>query len=163
MAISEYLRNLRAKIGHEMVFMPSITAVVFNDQGEVLLQRAKDDGQWYLIGGSVDPGEEPAETVVREVWEETGVDVVPERIIGVYCHPPTRYPNGDAITYLAISFRCTAMGGEPHVHDDESLEVCYFPLDNLPPLNDSHQLCLKLALRDDPQAYFRFSASKVAD
>ncbi len=159
--ISEYLRNLRAKIGHDMVFMPAVTAVVVNDRREILLHRAKDDGEWYLIGGSIDPGEEPAETVVREVWEETGVEVQPERIVGVYCQPPTRYANGDEITYLSVSFLCRAIGGQPHVHDDESLEVRFYPLDHLPRLNASHRLCIELALRDAAQAYFRFNGSEV--
>ncbi len=162
MPISDYLRNLRSKIGHDLVFMPAITAVVINDAGEILLQRARDDGKWYLIGGSVDPGEEPAETVVREVWEETGVHVVPERIVGVYCQPPVRYPNGDEVTYLSVSFLCRAVGGEAHVHDDESLEVRYYAPDKLPPLNPSHHLCVDLAFRPEPGAYFRFEQSEGA-
>jgi 8-oxo-dGTP diphosphatase len=158
MPISEYLRSLRAKIGHDMIFMPAITAVVFNEHGEILLQRAKDDGQWYLIGGSIDPGEEPADAVVREVWEETGVRVIPDRIVGVYGGQDfiIRYSNGDQVAVLSVTFACRAVGGEPQVNDDESLEVRYFAPDSLPELEPRHRLRIEDALDNNPQAKFVF-------
>ena len=50
-----------------------------NERGDVLLHQSADDGNWYLIGGGMDPGEQPADAVVREVLEETGLEVIPER------------------------------------------------------------------------------------
>ena len=97
MPISEYLKNLRARIGHDVLLTPGVAAVIVNDRGEVLLQRRSDDGRWGLPGGAMEPGEEPAETLVREVREETALEVVPERIVGVYSGPDfrVRYGNGD--------------------------------------------------------------------
>ena len=56
MAMSDYLRNLRAKIGNDMIVMPAAAAVVINDDGEVLLLRRSDDGEWATPAGIIEPG-----------------------------------------------------------------------------------------------------------
>lgn len=159
MSISDYLRNLRAKVGHDAVMMPGVVAVVIDNQNRVLVQRSTDDGQWYLVGGAMDPGEEPAEAIVREVFEETGVHVVPERLVSVLTEPTLQYPNGDQVNYVSINFLCRPVGGEPHPNDDESLEVGFFTLDELPPLGERDRMRIEQALSDDPRAYFRMPQS----
>ena len=91
----------------------------------MLLQRRSDDGEWGLPGGAMEPGEEPAESLVREVREETALEVVPERIVGVYSGPDFRvsYANGDQAMIVSITFACRSLGGEPRINDDESLEL----------------------------------------
>ena len=157
MPISDYLRNLRAKIGHDVLLTPGVAAVIINDRGEVLLQRRSDDGRWGLPGGAMEPGEEPAETLVREVLEETALEVVPERIVGVYSGPDfrVRYDNGDEAMIVSITFACRPGSGEPRVNDDESLEIRYFASDALPPMEPRHHLRIADALRHDPRARFR--------
>ncbi|GAA2571166.1 NUDIX domain-containing protein [Winogradskya consettensis] len=154
MAISEYLKSLRSVVGTRLLFLPGVTAVVFDDAGRVLLGRRSDDGSWGLIAGVMDPGEQPAETVVREVFEETAVHVVPERITGVFTQPPNTYPNGDRTEYVDISFRCRAVGGEARVNDDESLEVGWFALDELPPIGDLTRRRIEWAQLPGPAASF---------
>src|SRR5918997_4617641 len=136
MAISPYLRDLRAVLGQRLLLLPGVTAVVVDDAGRVLMGQRADDRRWALISGVMDPGEQPAETIVREVYEETAVHVVPERITSVLTQPPTVYPNGDRCEYVDITFRCRAIGGEARVNDDESLAVGWFALDDLPPIGD---------------------------
>ncbi len=65
---------------------------------------------------------------MREIREETALEVVPERIVGVYSGPEfvVRYPNGDEAAILSITFACRPVAGEPRVNDDESLEIRYF-------------------------------------
>src|SRR5258705_13464368 len=121
MGISPYLRDLRTIVGTTPIMMPGIGAVVQNDRGEVLLQRASDDGKWHFIGGAMDPDEQPADAVVREVYEETGLHVRPDRLVTVFTIPRTVYPNGDVIIYTAIVFACSIIGGHLHINDDESL------------------------------------------
>ena len=53
-------------------------------RGVSLLQRRNDDGSWSLPAGAIDPGEGPAQAVVREAYEETGLHVVPEKVAGVF-------------------------------------------------------------------------------
>ncbi len=136
MPISPYIKDLRKDVGHGLLLLPGVTAVVFDDAGRVLLGERADNGQWALIAGVMDPGEQPAEAIVREVYEETAVHVVPERVTSVLTQPPIVYPNGDRCEYVDITFRCRAVGGEARVNDDESLAVGWFDLDHLPPIHD---------------------------
>jgi 8-oxo-dGTP pyrophosphatase MutT (NUDIX family) len=157
MPISPYMRDLRAKIGHRLLLQPGVVAVIVNPAGEVLLQRRSDNGEWGLPGGAMEPGEEPAETLVREIREETALEVVPERIVGVYGGPDffVRYPNGDEAAILSITFACRPVAGEPRANDDESLEVRYFAPDALPAMPARHRMRIEDALRNDPRARFR--------
>ena len=105
----------------------------------------------------MEPGEEPAETLVREIREETALEVVPERIVGVYSGPEfvVRYQNGDEAAILSITFACRPVAGEPRVNDDESLEIRYFAPDALPAMPPRHQMRITDALRNEPRARFR--------
>ncbi len=67
--------------------MPGASAIVVDDQGRILMQRRSDNSRWALPGGVMDIGESTADTAVREVREETGLEVVPEYIVGVYSDP----------------------------------------------------------------------------
>jgi 8-oxo-dGTP pyrophosphatase MutT (NUDIX family) len=62
---------------------PSVSAVIFDRRRRLLLQQRSDGGQWGLPGGAVEIGESLATAVAREVLEETGLSVVPRRLIGV--------------------------------------------------------------------------------
>ncbi|MBI3948125.1 MAG: NUDIX domain-containing protein [Armatimonadetes bacterium] len=136
MPISPYLKVLRARVGTDLVLMPGVAAVIRDGEGRVLLGRRSDDGSWGLPAGSVDPGEPPARTVVREVWEETGLHVVPERILGVFGGEDFRftYPNGDQLESVVVLFECRVVGGDLHPRDGEMVGLRYFPADELPPL-----------------------------
>jgi len=160
MPISDYLKNLRQKIGHDLVMMPAVTALIFNERGEVLLQRASSDGNWYTVGGAIDPGEDHAQAAVREVLEETGLHVVPERIVGVYRDPVTVYPNGDRVEYFSTCFVCRVVGGTLAPGDDESLELRYFPLSDLPKLPPTHRRRIEQAVRNEERADFSREAFK---
>ncbi len=162
MPISDYIRNLRLSIGTDLLLLPGVAAVVMNESGEVLLQRRSDNGLWGLPGGSLEPGEEPADAIVREVWEETGLEVVPERIIGIYGGPDflVNYPNGDQASIVSILFACRPVGGEAGVHDDESLEIRYFSPDALPTMEKRHRMRIDQALLNDPKSYFRVTSNQ---
>jgi 8-oxo-dGTP diphosphatase len=157
MPLSDYTRDLRAKIGHAMLLSPGVAAVIINEAGHVLLQRRSDDGRWGLPGGAMEPGEEPAEALVREIREETALEIVPERIVGVYSGPEfrVRYGNGDEAMIVSITFACRPGSGEPRVNDDESLEIRYFAPDALPVMERRHLVRIEDALRYDPRARFR--------
>jgi mutator protein MutT len=136
MPISPYLKELRARIGHDMVLMPSVAALVRNEAGHVLFQRRADDGLWSLPSGSIDPGETPGQAVVREVREETGLIVEPTRVAAVLGGTPHQihYPNGDVVEYTVIVFECRTLGGELGGLDGESLELRYCSAAERPPL-----------------------------
>jgi len=128
MPISDYLRGLRQKVGHELLLMPAVTVVCRDDQERVLLARHCDDDRWALPGGSIDPGETPADAAVREVWEETGLWVEPTRVVGVYGGPAfcVTYPNGDQIASVDTLFDVRVVGGKPVADGEEIHELRYF-------------------------------------
>ncbi|MFF6910439.1 NUDIX domain-containing protein [Streptomyces sp. NPDC012389] len=154
MATPDFIRTIRATAGHQLLLLPGVTAIVFDDEGRVLLGRRADTGRWSVIGGISEPGEEPALTAEREVLEETGVHCVAERLVLTQALQPVQYANGDRCQYLDITFRCRATGGEARVNDDESLEVGWFPLDGLPPLPEFALFRIKQALTEGP-AWFQ--------
>jgi 8-oxo-dGTP pyrophosphatase MutT (NUDIX family) len=145
MPISHYLANLRSRVGHDLILMPGVNAIVFNDAGEVLLQHAHD-GKWYTPGGAMDPHEQPANACAREVLEESGLIVEPQRLVGIFTEAPVTYPNGDVVQYVAIAFACRVIGGTLKVADEESLDMRFFALDRLPPLRDDQRQRLAQAL-----------------
>jgi len=167
MPISTYIRAIRQKIGTDLLPIAAVTALIFNDRGEILLQRAHDDGEWHTIGGALDPGENPADAVVREVFEETGRRVTPLRIVGVYSDPPTVYSNGDRVIYVSTTFLCRIINtvsdatlpnlDPPLPADDESLEFRYFPLNDLPQLLPGQRHRIEQALKYQDLAYFEWN------
>ncbi|MBZ3901700.1 MULTISPECIES: NUDIX hydrolase [Streptomyces] len=148
MATPDFIRTLRVSAGNQLLWLPGVTALVFDDDGRLLLGRRSDTGKWALIGGIPDPGEQPAACAVREVYEETAVRCVAERIVLVQALEPVRYDNGDICQYMDTTFRCRAVGGEAKVNDDESLDVGWFSLDALPDLNEFALFRIKQAMSD---------------
>ncbi|MGJ3238738.1 MAG: NUDIX domain-containing protein [Anaerolineae bacterium] len=139
---TSYMQSLRQRIGNLLVMSPGSTAVIFDQRGRVLVQKRKDDGLWDLPGGLYEPGEEPAGTVMREVYEETGLIVHPTRLIGVYggetyCHT---YPNGHQVSYINFVFQCTVQGGQLSTDNDETLALRFVDPHQLPqPFTEKHR------------------------
>jgi ADP-ribose pyrophosphatase YjhB (NUDIX family) len=160
MAIPEFLRDLRQTVGQRLLLLPGVNAVVFDDQRRVLLVRRSDDGRWTIIGGIPEPGEQPAEAAVREIYEETAVHAVPERVVSVFADEVTVYPHGDQVQYMTTTFRCRAVAGEARVNDEESTEVGWFALDDLPPIGPECRERIRLALADDAPTWFAVPATE---
>ena len=150
MPTPDFIHEIRATAGHQLLWLPGVSAVVFDDEGRVLLGQRADNHKWALISGIPDPGEQPAVAIAREVEEETGVRVAVERLVAVRSGRQVTYPNGDVCQFMDICFRCRALGGEARVNDDESLAVGWFALDELPEMTDYHHFRIKQALSDEP-------------
>ncbi|WP_395576981.1 NUDIX hydrolase [Streptomyces sp. BK79] len=150
MATPDFILDLRVTAGHQLLWLPGVTAVVFDEEGRVLLNRRSDNRRWSLIGGIPDPGEQPAACAVREVQEETAVECVVERVVLVQALNPVTYENGDVCQFMDITFRCRAVGGRARVNDDESLDVAWFAVDALPDVAEFAQTRIKQALSDAP-------------
>ena len=134
MGIPSYVARMRAQIGHDLLLLPGVTGIVRDEGDRVLLTRRRDNGRWSVPAGMIEPGEQPADAVLREVFEETGVRARIDGLGGVATHP-VEYPNGDRCEYLNVWFRCRATGGAARVGDDENLEVAWFAPGALPDLD----------------------------
>jgi ADP-ribose pyrophosphatase YjhB (NUDIX family) len=128
MPISPYIRHLRAQVGPMRLLLPSVSVHVFDVAGRLLLVRQRDDGVWSTPGGLIEPDERPADAAVREVWEETGLVMRPERLLGVYGGPEcvVRYPNGDEAQYVITAFGGSVIGGAPRPDLHETTAVQYW-------------------------------------
>lgn len=121
MPISAYLAGLRERIGHDLVLSPSVAAVIRDKAGNVLIHQRSDNGLWEVPAGAVDPDEAPAQALVREVLEETGLKVRPVRVIGVFGGFTVVHPNGDVTQPHATLFECEVIGGRLEARDGEAL------------------------------------------
>jgi ADP-ribose pyrophosphatase YjhB (NUDIX family) len=128
MPMSEHMQHLRAKVGTDLLLVPSVAVVVRDEQGRVLLARHGTGGIWAFPGGAVEPLETPANATVRETFEETGLVVTPTGIVGVYGGPEfvVRYENGDETAYVITVFEARRVGGAERPDGDEVLELAYF-------------------------------------
>jgi 8-oxo-dGTP pyrophosphatase MutT (NUDIX family) len=150
----DFVLKLREKVGHDLLSLVGVCAVVLDADGRLLLTRRRDTGQWALIGGIVEPGEQPAAAAVREVFEETGVEAEVDRLVSVIADPPGEYPNGDQVQFLTLLFVLRHRAGEAAVSDDENLEVGWFDPNHCPPMHDLNVSRLVRALAPPEPTYY---------
>ena len=155
MPIPDFVAALRSAVGTDRLWLPGVSAVVYDDAGRLLLGRRADNGLWAVVSGILDPGEPPAVAAVREIREETGVEAEIVALTAVTTTDVVRYGNGDLAQYLDVCFWARAVGGEARVGDDESTEVGWFAADALPaPLapTTTERIAHTQAYRADPGA-----------
>lgn len=145
MGIPAYVARVRERVGHDLLWLPGTTAVIVRGD-DVLLVRRSDNGQWAPVTGIVDPGELPSECALREVQEETGVIAEIVGPVHVSVTPVITHVNGDIAQYLDHAYLCRWVSGDARVNDDESVDVAWFPLDELPPINPATMERMKAVL-----------------
>lgn len=134
MPIPEWIAAVRAMIGTDLLVTISSAAMVVNEKHEILLQKRTDNGLWGLPGGIIEPGEEPAQTAIREVYEETGLHVEAVELVGIFGGEQQRiiYPDGAQTVYVNTTFMCRVIDGTLTPDLNESSDVRWFRTDDLP-------------------------------
>ncbi|QGN33368.1 NUDIX domain-containing protein [Microlunatus sp. Gsoil 973] len=158
MPTPQFIIDLREHIGTTTLLLPGVRSVVFDDAHQpsrVLLAKRADNGQWHLPAGIMEPDEQPAPALVREVLEETGVEIAIDRLVSLVTLPTATYPNGDQVQFLSATFRGHYLSGEAHVADDESTDVGWFAIDQLPDgLYEKDRETISFALPVEAPPYF---------
>ena len=121
MPISSHLKAVRDKVGHDLLTLTAASISVFDSSGRLLLGEDAETGLWTLPGGAIDPNEHPADAAVRECFEETGLLVKLDGLIGVFGGPEflVHYPNGDVTYYTTTAFRGSVVGSSHQPGDGE--------------------------------------------
>jgi ADP-ribose pyrophosphatase YjhB (NUDIX family) len=125
--------------------VPSVSVVVTNDAGEILLIHRTDNDNWALPGGAVDIGESLPQAAIRETREETGVDCEITGLSGIYTDPGhviVYTSNGEVRQEFSIVLTARATGGQP-TPSSESSEVRWIAVADL----DSYQMDSSMRLR----------------
>jgi ADP-ribose pyrophosphatase YjhB (NUDIX family) len=131
----------------------AVNAVVFNDKKEVLLAKRTDNGMWCLPGGHVDLGETLVQACLRELDEETGLKGEVIRLVGIYSDPQNslHIAQGSEWHTVRVSFLCKIIGGTIRASEETS-EIQYFDVNQLPPLITDHAQRVRDAYSDLPAA-----------
>lgn len=149
MARTEYYDDPAAPVPNSLVVATS--AVVFDDDSRILLQRRRDSGNWALPGGGMEMGESLVDSVVREVREETGFEVEVIGLVGTYTDPRhiIAYSDGEVRRQFNVCYRARIVGGNLAV-SDESTAVRFVHLAELDglPIHDTQRVRLRHAVAD---------------
>jgi ADP-ribose pyrophosphatase YjhB (NUDIX family) len=139
----DYYHDANAPKANSLV--PGASAIVTDNQGRILLQRRSDNARWALPGGVMDIGESIGQAIVREVREETGLEVEPEDIVGVYSDPGHvfAYDDGEVRQQFSVCFVCRMVGGELQV-SKESSDVAFFSPEEIEGLDMHESIRLRI-------------------
>lgn len=141
MPIPEFIANLRSIVGPWPLLLVAATGVVLrrrHDQHEVILVKLAD-GYWTPPAGIVEPGEQPHQAAVREVYEEAGVTCRVRRLVWAYTGPLVTFSNGDQAQHVELVFRCDFVSGQLHPDHEETFEARWWPLSALPKMHEQHR------------------------
>jgi 8-oxo-dGTP pyrophosphatase MutT (NUDIX family) len=147
------------RIGKTATLRVGASAIIFDESRQkILLTRRTDNGRWCLPGGAMDAGESAEECCVREVWEETGLQVKVTRFIGLYSSPDhiTTYADGNRWQVVALSFEAEVIGGELGL-SNETTEVSYYSLEEIEKMDvmEPHVECLHDAIVKQVSAFIK--------
>jgi 8-oxo-dGTP pyrophosphatase MutT (NUDIX family) len=131
----DYIREIRALVGHRPLIMAGAALLILNDREELLLMRRTDNNAWCPPGGMMEPGERLEDTARREAEEEVGLQVGEMHLLGVFSGPELfyQYPNGDQVYNVTAAYWTREFHGQARADPEEGREVRFFPLEALPP------------------------------
>ena len=129
-----YIQYLRQYVGNNPILTAGTALFVFNENKELLLQLRSDFNLWGVIGGCMELGESFEEVAKRELKEELGLEIEELKMIDVISGKETfrTYPNGDKLYDITAIYEVRKFSGELRINDDESKELKWFKLSELP-------------------------------
>lgn len=142
----DYIHELRRVIGPRKIILNCAGALILRDE-KILFQRRTDNGKWGLIGGLLEMNETYEQAALREIREETGLEVRLTGFLGIFHNHHMVWSNADAAHVICAFYTAEILSGEPRI-DEESYELRFFGRDEIPELfAEDHRAAL--------EAYFR--------
>jgi len=164
MTLPLYLAWLRQYVGNRKIISTGAVAVIRDEHQRVLLIKRHDFGVWGFPGGTQELGETIEQTIVREVCEEVGLDVVPIRLLGIRTSPrfDVTFPNGDQAQPFVVIFECRVVGGKLQSDGDEVLDLGWFDFAHLPPLTRNALATIQALEQFDGSPFFDLPENHTA-
>lgn len=131
-----YIIDLRTKIGHDPIINVGATILVFDSNNELLLNLRSDTNNWGIPGGSKELNETLEECAIRELKEETNLEVKDLELVDILSGKEYyfKYPNGDEVDCVIALYVVKNYSGMLYINDRESTRLQFFSLDKLPEL-----------------------------
>ena len=127
--VEEWIRSVEQGVPGYVTPKVGVGAIVGDGSGRILLLQRGDSGIWLYPTGWADVGYSPSEVAIKEVKEETGIDVEVVRLLGVFDGLRLGFSR---IPLYSLVFLCRAVGGELRPHPLEAMDVGWFARDDLP-------------------------------
>lgn len=136
----DYIRWIRSYVGNQEIILNFSGGILTNQNNEILLQLRSDKKLWGLPGGAIEKGESVERAAIREVLEETGIQVKITALLGIYSNYFDTYPNGDKAQTITTMFIFETIESSISIHNAETLDLRFFSRDNLPEIaNQQHE------------------------
>lgn len=129
----DQIATIRPYVGNDRFIAVGASAAIVRADGRILMVQRSDNGFWLFPAGYSNLGENVAYTAVREIKEETGLDIVPERLVGVYSLPKFHhtYPNGHQVKNVGVIFRARISGGSQQIDNYEIADMAWMTPDEV--------------------------------
>lgn len=131
----DYVKYLRDKVGHAAINLTGVNVLIINEKNQILLQkRGTYPLKWGLIGGITELGESLEDSAIREVKEETGLEIKELGLLGTTSGKNCfmKFPHGDEAYFITIGYVVKKYSGELSIDGVETKELRFFSYDALP-------------------------------
>lgn len=130
----DYIKDLRMAVGNRPLIICAAGVIIIDSNNKILLIKRSDDGNWCIPGGIMDVGESIQETAIREVFEETNMNIEEMKLLNVYSGKQQHhiYPNGDVVYFVNVVFFTSTYSGQLKPDGIESAEIRFYSIDDLP-------------------------------
>lgn len=135
LSVDEFLELNAAEFGYATPKV-DVRGVIFKNSKILLVREIADNGRWTLPGGWADVNETPSESVIREVFEESGFKTQVIKLLAVYDREKQKHPPAFPYHVYKLFFHCEIIGGEAKVSNETS-EIAWFPEEEIPELSES--------------------------
>ncbi|WP_313377453.1 MULTISPECIES: NUDIX hydrolase [unclassified Pantoea] len=140
-----YVSEMRTLVGHRMLLLVGANVIILDDKQRILLQQ-RLDGSWGLPGGLMEPGESLEQTAVREVKEETNIDIDELHFLKVFSGKEFTFTlnNNDEINVVTALYWSKKWHGSLINDKSEGLSLAFFTTDDMPDnMSEEYQLYLR--------------------